>query len=328
MKIKVLIKENIDKTYNVLEMIKNNKNLAESQDLFTFYNDENWLGVFKKAYDDFKKGKFKRFIIIDDFGYGPFLFLSKQKGIIATTSFDEYSAYLSRGHNNSKVCIIPIKRLHNFESLSNRINNIIHAFCVAEFEAGRHVTRLRILHGSLVDTDKPITFSATPTKTVVVGSDHAGFALKEAIKEHLIEKGYKVIDVGTNSLDSTHYSMFGLAMTRHFHEASYAIGCCWTGMGMANTLNKFKGIRACISMYPENAKFAREIYGANVLVIGSKFSSKERTFETVDAYLETKPKQNPIYKALDDYGFALDLNKFKEVTANIETGIVIPEELK
>ncbi|MCQ3908257.1 MAG: RpiB/LacA/LacB family sugar-phosphate isomerase [Mycoplasmoidaceae bacterium] len=227
-----------------------------------------------------------------------------------------------RAHNNSKVCIIPVKRINPDEKL----NNIINAFCVSEFEAGRHVTRLQILHGTMVDAKETIKFSATPNKTVVVGSDHAGFALKQAVKEHLESKGYKIIDVGTYSLDSTHYSLFGVAMGAHIHEASFAIGFCYTGMGMANSLNKFKGLRACVCMTPENAKVAREVYGCNTLVMGSKFSNKEQALKTVDVYLETKANDNPIYKCLDQFGFNFDKNKFKELT--MEKGIIVPKELQ
>lgn len=322
MKIKVLIKENINKTYNVLEKIKNNKNLAESQDLIQTYNDENWLEIFKQAYTDFTHAKFKRFIVIDDYAYGPFLFLSKQKSLLATSAFDEYSSYLIRAHNNSKVCIIPLERINP----DQKLNNIIDAFCAADFEAGRHVTRLKIIHGSISPATKTLEFSKTPNRNVVVGSDHAGYALKEAVKEHLIEKGYNVIDVGTNSLDSTHYSMFGAAMLSHIPEASYAIGFCWTGMGMANTLNKIKGIRACVCMTPENATIAREVYGANTLVMGSRFSNKESALKTVDVYLETAAKANPVYACIDEYGFNFDKNKFKEI--NLENGIIVPKELQ
>lgn len=322
MKIKVLIKESIDKTYNVLETIKNNKNLAESQDLIAFYNDKNWEEQFEKAYNEFRKGKFRRFIIIDDYAYGPFLFISKQKGWVATSAFDEFSANLIRAHNNSKVCIIPVKRINP----EQKLNNIINAFCVSEFEAGRHVTRLQIIHGTMVDAKETLKFASKSNKTVVVGSDHAGWALKEAVKEHLTSKGYKIIDVGTDSLDSTHYSLFGVAMSKHIPEASYAIGFCWTGMGMANALNKFKGIRACVCMTPENAKVAREIYGCNTLVMGSKFSNKEQALKTVDTYLSTKPKDNPIYKIIDNFGFSFDKAKFKEL--KMENGIKVPKELQ
>ncbi len=320
MKIKVLIKENIDKIYNILPVIKENRNLAESQDLITYYNDQNWHEVFKQAYADWTHGKFRRFIIIDDYAYGPFLFISKQKGLVATSAFDEYSANLIRAHNNSKVCIIPLKRIQ-----PERLNNIINAFCVSEFEAGRHVTRLQMVHAPFTVCDRPLTF-ASGNKKVVVGSDHAGFALKEAVKEHLITKGYEVIDVGTHSLDSTHYSMFGLAMAKHIPEVSFAIGFCWTGMGMANSLNKFKGIRACVCMIPDNAKVAREIYGSNTLIMGSKFSSKEEALKTVDTYLETAPKITNTYKCIDNYGFGFDINRFKEI--KLEKGIIVPDELK
>lgn len=323
MKIKVLIKENINKTYNVLEIIKNNPKLSESLDLISLYNDDNWYEIFEKAYEEFRHGKFRRCIVIDDYAYGPFLFISKQLGWVATSAFDEFSANLIRAHNNSKVCIIPLKRIDP----QQKLNNIINAFLVSEFEAGRHVTRLQILHGSFKPATKAIAFSKQPTKKVVMGSDHAGYALKEAIKEHLQEKGYQVIDVGTNSLDSTHYSLFGLAMAKHIPEVSFAIGCCFTGMGIANALNKFKGVRACVCMTPDNAKVAREIYGANTLVLGSKFSTnKELAFKTVDTYLETAPKDNPTYKIIDNFGFEFDPYKFHDI--KLERTINVPDELK
>lgn len=321
MKIKILIKENLDKTYNVLPVVKKNQFLEESQDLITYYNDKNWEAVFNQAYKEFTKGKFRRFIIIDDYGYGPFLFFSKQKGLLATSAFDEFSANLIRAHNNSKTCIIPMKRIEE-----ERLGNIITAFCVSEFEAGRHVTRLQIIHGAFVPTAKPLAFSKTPNKTIVLASDHAGYGLKEMVKEHLIEKGYKVIDVGTNSLDSTHYSLYGVAAAKHFEEASDAIVCCWTGMGIANTVNRFKGIRGCVCMNPENAKIAREVYGANTLVMGAKFVTRDLAMKTVDMYLSTKPKNNPVYKAIDNYGFTFDANKFKDI--KIEKSVAVPHELE
>lgn len=321
MKIKILIKDTIKNTVDVLPLLKKSKFLDESHELIEYYNDKNWHEVFTKAYKDFTKGKFHRFIIFDDYGYGPFLFISKQKGLVATSAFDEYSANLIRAHNNSKVCIIPVKRID-----TDRISNIITAFCVSNFDAGRHVTRLQIIHGAFKPTDKPLEFAKVANKVVVIGSDHAGFALKEAVKEHLTNKGYKVIDVGTHSLDSTHYSMYGVAIAKHIPEASYAIGICWTGMGMCNALNKFKGIRACICMTPENAKIARETYGANTLVMGSKFSTKDEALATVDTYLNTPAKQNPVYQVIDNYGCEFDYSKFTEI--KIEKGIVIPPELQ
>ncbi|XQP55483.1 MAG: RpiB/LacA/LacB family sugar-phosphate isomerase [Mycoplasmoidaceae bacterium] len=320
MKIKVLIKEGLDKTNNVLSVLKENQHLAESQDLITYYNDKNWHEVFKQAYQEFTKGKFRRFIVIDDYGYGPFLFLSKQKGLVATSAFDEFSANLIRAHNNSKVCIIPLARIKD----DVKLNNIINAFLVSEFEAGRHVTRLQIIHGAFGPAKETLKF-ADNTKTVVVASDHAGYALKEAVKEYLTEKGYKVIDVGTNSLDSTHYSLFGVALAKHVPEASYAIACCWTGMGIANAVNKFKGLRGCVCMTPENAKIAKEQYGCNVLVMGSKFVTKEEALKTVDAYLATKPVITETYKVIDDYGFSFEPLKFQDI--QLEKGIVVPPEL-
>lgn len=321
MKIKILVKEDLVKTYNVLDAVKKNPFLQESQDLITYYNDKNQLEVFEQAFKEFRKGKFRRFIVVDDNAYGPFLFFSKQPGIVVGRAFDEFSANLIRAHNNSKVCIIPL-----LKSDPAKLSNIITAFSVSEFESGRHVTRLQIMHGAFKPAEKKIEFSKTPTKTVVIGSDHAGYGLKEMVKEHLIEKGYKVIDVGTNSLDSTHYSLYAAAMAEHYHEASFAIGCCWTGVGIANTLNKFKGIKACICSTPTCAKQARELYNANTLVMGAKFITRDAAYKTVDAYLETPMGKNPIFKPIEEMGFNFDKQKLKDI--KLEKNVVVPPELE
>ena len=178
MKIKILIRDNIKDTLDSLSILKTNKFLSNNQDLIEYYNDKNWHDVFTKAYGDFTNGKFERFIVFDDYGYGPFLFISKQKGLFAAFAFDEQSANLIRAHNDSRVCIIPIKVVD-----TSKISNAITTFCESNFEAGRHATRLQIIHDTFKSTQTKLEFSKSPNKTVVIGSDHAGFALKETVKK-------------------------------------------------------------------------------------------------------------------------------------------------
>lgn len=310
--VKVLVKKTI--ASNILSIIKNNSNLKNNQ--ITFYDDSNWHNVFKKT------NKFDRLIVVDDYGYGPSLFYSKQNGLLGTLAFNQQGASLIRAHNDSKVCIIPIKTIDSIKEL----NPIINTFLKTDFEGGRHATRLKILHSSFTTPAKPVSFSKVPNKTVVIACDHAAYELKETISRYLIGKNYIVINVGTNSTDSTHYSMYGIALAKHVPQATHAIACCWTGMGISNTVNKFKGLRACVCRSPKDVEVACNTYGCNVLSLGSKFVKADEALKIVDKYLATKPNTKNKYKILDRYGFQFDKVKFSKI--KIDKNIAIPNELK
>lgn len=122
---------------------------------------------------------------------------------------------------------------------------------------------------------------------IAIGSDHAGFSLKEKIKEHLISKGYEVIDFGTNSPDSTHYPLFArdvcLAVQRR--QAQRGILVCGTGVGMCITANKFKGIRAALCLNEYMARMSRRHNDANVLCLGERVVGVELALSIVDVWL-------------------------------------------
>ncbi|MFN4320374.1 MAG: ribose 5-phosphate isomerase B [Aquificaceae bacterium] len=125
--------------------------------------------------------------------------------------------------------------------------------------------------------------------TIVIGSDHAGYPLKEKIKEFLLSKGYKVIDFGTQSTESTDYPLFArdvcLAVQRG--EAQRGILICGTGIGMSITANKFKGIRAALCMNEYMARMSRKHNDANVLCLGDRIIGDELALSIVEAWLST-----------------------------------------
>ena len=95
---------------------------------------------------------------------------------------------------------------------------------------------------------------------IVIGCDHAGYNIKNAVKKHIEEKGYEVIDVGTNSTDSCHYPLFASAACKKILDGECELGIliCGTGIGMSIAANKHKGIRAACCSDVFSARLTRE----------------------------------------------------------------------
>ncbi|MDQ7082715.1 MAG: ribose 5-phosphate isomerase B [Aquificota bacterium] len=123
---------------------------------------------------------------------------------------------------------------------------------------------------------------------VAIGSDHAGFPLKERIKEHLLERGCEVLDFGTTSKESTHYPLFAkeVAFAVQRGEADRGILVCGTGIGMCITANKFRGVRAALCVNEYMARMSRLHNDANVLCLGDRVIGEELAISIVDAWLE------------------------------------------
>ena len=124
-------------------------------------------------------------------------------------------------------------------------------------------------------------------KTIVLGSDHAGFKLKEMICEYVASKGYEVINVGTDSEASCDYPEFAgkLCKTIKAGEADLGILICGTGVGMSMAANKYKGIRAACCSDTFSARLTRVHNDANVLCFGERVVGYGLATELVDAFL-------------------------------------------
>lgn len=107
---------------------------------------------------------------------------------------------------------------------------------------------------------------------IVLGSDHAGYRLKGELLDYVGELGYEVLDVGTYSEESCDYPDFARAAAQKILEGQAQIGIlvCGTGLGMAISANKFKGIRAVTCGDTFSAHSAREHNDANVLCLGAR----------------------------------------------------------
>ena len=110
-------------------------------------------------------------------------------------------------------------------------------------------------------------------KTIGLASDHAGFELKEFVKQWLEQKGWEYKDVGTYSTASCDYPDFAhpLAEAVEAGECYPGIAICGSGEGISMTLNKHQGIRAALCWIPEIARLARQHNDSNVLVMPGRF---------------------------------------------------------
>lgn len=126
-------------------------------------------------------------------------------------------------------------------------------------------------------------------KTVGLASDHAGFKLKEFVKQYLDEKHIPYKDYGTYSEERCDYPDFGHALARGIEsgEVYPGIGICGSGEGIAITLNKHQQIRAGLAWIPEIAKLIRQHNNANVLVMPGRFIDNDMARKIMDAFFAT-----------------------------------------
>ena len=125
--------------------------------------------------------------------------------------------------------------------------------------------------------------------TVVLGSDHGGFKAKEIVKTHLINCGYNVIDVGTNSSESCNYAYFALEAAKKVskNEAQFGILICNSGEGVSIAANKVKGVRCGIGYNDDVARLIRQHNDCNMVSFGASFMSIEDILRRVDIFLNT-----------------------------------------
>ena len=124
---------------------------------------------------------------------------------------------------------------------------------------------------------------------IVVGSDHAGFELKQIIIEYLSERNMNYEDFGTNCLDSVDYPDYAKKVAEEVNSKDLIMGIlvCGSGQGMAMTANRFKNVRAAICHNSDVAKVTRQHNDANVLCLGSRFIDMSEAIKCVDVFLST-----------------------------------------
>jgi ribose 5-phosphate isomerase B len=125
---------------------------------------------------------------------------------------------------------------------------------------------------------------------IALGADHAGFELKDKIKQHLAARGVAVDDRGTSSGDSVDYPDYAHAVGQAVasHGADLGILVCGSGIGMAIAANKVPGVRAAHVSSEYEAQMSREHNDANVLALGARVLDEPKALAIVDKWLTTE----------------------------------------
>ncbi len=124
---------------------------------------------------------------------------------------------------------------------------------------------------------------------IPIGSDHAGFPLKQRLVEELRMLGYDPIDLGTHSTDSTDYPDYAHPVAHEVEtgEAKRGILLCGTGLGMSYAANRHHGVRAAVAWTPEVAHLARAHNDANVLVLPARCITEDEGVAILKEWLDT-----------------------------------------
>lgn len=123
-------------------------------------------------------------------------------------------------------------------------------------------------------------------KIIGMAADHGGYAMKEIVKAHLVDKGYEVVDFGTTEESSVDYPDYAAKLTKAVLEGAVdkGIAVCGTGIGISIACNRVKGIRAALCGDTYSAKACRQHNDANILCLGGRVIGIEVAKDIVDTF--------------------------------------------
>ena len=127
-------------------------------------------------------------------------------------------------------------------------------------------------------------------KTACIASDHAGFDLKEHIKNYLINKNISVFDIGPYNVQSVDYPDYAKKLGNRIKLKKSDVGIlvCGSGTGMAISANKIKTIRAAVCYNLRSTRLSRQHNNANIIALGSRLTKKKLSLKLVEVFLQTK----------------------------------------
>ena len=125
---------------------------------------------------------------------------------------------------------------------------------------------------------------------IALGNDHAAVEMKEIVKAYLEEKGYEVLNLGTDTHDSVDYPDYGAKVGRAVvnGDADFGIAICGSGVGISISANKIKGVRAVCCSEPYSARMSRQHNNANVLCFGARVIGPEMAKMIIDEWLSAE----------------------------------------
>ena len=127
-------------------------------------------------------------------------------------------------------------------------------------------------------------------KKICISSDHAGYSLKEHVKNFLIKKDVFLIDLGPFELKSVDYPDYAKKIARRISSKKSDIGIliCGSGTGMAISANKIRGIRAAVCYNAKSTRLSREHNNANIIALGSRLTKKKDVMKLIKIFINTK----------------------------------------
>ena len=127
-------------------------------------------------------------------------------------------------------------------------------------------------------------------KKICISSDHAGYKLKEQIKNFLIRQNIFIIDLGPFELKSVDYPDYAKKLARRISSKKSDIGIlvCGSGTGMAISANKIRGIRAAVCYNAKSTRLSREHNNANIIALGSRLTKKKDVMKLIKIFINTK----------------------------------------
>ena len=127
-------------------------------------------------------------------------------------------------------------------------------------------------------------------KKICIASDHAGYNIKEYIKDFLIKKKISIIDLGPNSNGSVDYPDYAKKVAKRIKSKKSDVGIlvCGSGTGMAISANKIKGIRAAVCYNKSSTRLSRLHNNANIISLGSRLTKKKDIKTLISIFLKTK----------------------------------------
>lgn len=140
-----------------------------------------------------------------------------------------------------------------------------------------------------VDVDAAALAPRAEVKTVALGSDHTGVALKNAVRQHLRGRGLAVHDLGTDTNEPVDYPDVAAAVARQVARGEADAGIVIDGAGLGSTIaaNKVRGVRAAMCLNQTLARYARQHNGANVLALGATLVAAADALEIVNVFVNT-----------------------------------------
>ena len=125
-------------------------------------------------------------------------------------------------------------------------------------------------------------------RKIILASDHAGFKLKEIIKNFLIKKRIKITDLGTSNSDSVDYPYYAHLLSKRIKKNNQlGILVCGSGIGMDMAANRHKNVRAALCYDVKSAKLSRLHNNANVMTLGARLTKQNVAFRCVSIFIKT-----------------------------------------